>query len=328
MEYKSLLKGECVMDDNQKQNKEKLDAQISLKATQTVKDRFSSISVKLIENEPGISQSDVMAQILDIAEVGLARTSHLVSAKAIKELDYHSSRMANIYMNIINQAEAFEKEHKENYTELEGSLKEKEKVWSDKNVELVEKNRMKNETIEDLSKNNAALEHQKREVEGHLGDKDRIIEALEEKNKEYLSTKEDLKLAEAENDLHSKKIRALEKQVAESNHVNVGQADTIKRVNDDLTELKGEFKELKDEKKNLSERIQGYEKEIAELLKNQNEMHLELETCNVKHVTTIEQRDFFKIEVENLKDERKSHRLEVARLLKENADLRIEKNSN
>lgn len=204
---------------------EKTDAQIGLKVTQAVKERYEDVTSKLLDKDPNLTRNDIMAKILDVAEVNLARDSKLVGAKEIKELDYHSSRMAQIYTNIIHRVEASDKEHRDNYVVLEDKLKSKEVFWLEKKHESDEMLKGQKEELERLQKVNKEFETHKNELDGHLADKERIIASLEEKCTEHAQAKGQLKLTEMENDEHKQRIILLEKQIAELNHVNAGQSD-------------------------------------------------------------------------------------------------------
>lgn len=309
------------MTDNSNPNSEKNTDQIALKCTETTKGRYDDVGAKLLDRDPTLTKNEIMAKILDVAEVGLARTSSIVSAKEIKELDYHASSMARIYTTFIDRAEASDKEHKENFDELENILKDKEKDWLEKKTKSTELINNQNEQLNQLQKINDDLENHKNEIEGHLGDKDRIIESLEEKNQEFAETKDELRAAKVKNNEYNQKIIILEKQLAESNHVNASQADQVERMNDDLKELKSENLDLKAAKSSLSSTLEKNGKHINDLIKKQHDIEFEAEKCNVKHAAAVEQIEFFKTRMEDLKDDRKAHRLEVERLRSENTDL-------
>ena len=309
------------MNEKLNPDTEKTDAQIGLKVTQTVKDRYEDVTSKLLDKDPNLTRNDIMARILDVAEVNLARDSKLVGAKEIKELDYHSSRMAQIYTNIIHRVEASDKEHRDNYVVLEDKLKNKEVFWLEKKRESDEVLKGQKEELERLQKANKEFETHRNELDGHLADKDRIIASLEEKCNENAQAKGQLKLIELENGEFEERIILLEKQMVESNHINASQADQVKRLNNDLEELKQENQELKSEKSAGASALAKSAERIDELIAQQRDFELELSKCNVKHSAAAEQIEFYKAELVDLKEERNEKKLEIKRLRKENADL-------
>ena len=98
----------------------------------------------------------------------------------------------------------------------------------------------------------------------------------------------------------------------------------MKRLNDDLEELKQENQELKSEKSAGASALAKSAERIDELIAQQRDFELELSKCNVKHSAAAEQIEFYKAELVDLKEERNEKKLEIKRLRKENADLTTE----
>ncbi len=312
---------------------EKAVEQLNMKVTGTVKTRFNNLADNMLNKNPELTKNEIVSNMLDFAEVEVAKKSKIVGGKEIKELDYHTSRMLNIYKNIIQRTESMEQDliqkNDVNVTKLKTTTEEFNEHKKSSKEELTQ-------TYNNLYKShkeNDELEVHVEELKTSISDKDKIILSLEESKKslEDVTTTlneqievmtpfqdENVKLKD---ELHEKDLELVK---------NKNQLDNIETKYDELDagysllgitlkETQNEMDKKEEEHRGILNDIEEKHRDtILELSNNlklvsdkRDEFNLELTKANSQLDSEKEKTSFFKEELDLLKADRIEYKNEI-----------------